>query len=238
MPRVVSWFSCGVASAVATKMAQPTTIAYCDTGAEHPDNERFLAECETWFGHPVTRLKSDKYKDTWDVWEKERYLSGVDGAKCTGVLKMALRLAFQRLDDVHVFGYTADGPDQARARRLRENYPELQIRTPLIDAGVTKAGCMAIVEKAGIELPIMYRLGFSCNNCIPCVKASAPGYWALVRREFPQHFERMVCLSRGLGVKLTRLEGERAYIDEIPADYPVSDPIQPNCDFLCQLATL
>lgn len=53
--RTICWFSCGAASAVAAKLTLADAaqgkppletgvwIAYCETGAEHPDNERFLA---------------------------------------------------------------------------------------------------------------------------------------------------------------------------------------------------
>ena len=58
--RIISWFSCGAASAVATKLLlseKPerfdVRVVYCETGSEHPDNERFLADCENWFGQSV-----------------------------------------------------------------------------------------------------------------------------------------------------------------------------------------
>lgn len=238
--RVVCWFSAGAASAVAAKLvlrdAPDAVIAYCETGAEHPDNERFLADCSAWFARPIERLRSDRYADTWDVFEKRRYLAGIDGALCTVELKVMPRLAWQQPADVHVFGYTADGPDIARAKRLRETYFEMQIRTPLIDKGITKEACLAIVERAGIKLPPMYALGFQNNNCIPCVKATSAAYWALVRKCFPEHFERMAVLSRALDVRLCRIDNERRFIDEIPTDWPTTDPIQPSCDFLCHIA--
>jgi hypothetical protein len=232
--RKIGWFSCGAASAVAVKLtaAQPV---YCETGAEHPDNERFLADCERWFGRPVKRLHG-RYADTWDVWTKRRYLAGIDGALCTIELKVMPRLAFQRPDDVHVFGYTCDGPDVDRSKRLRANYPELTVQTPLIERGLSKAACLDMVQRAGITLPPMYALGFQNNNCIPCVKATSPAYWALVRKQFPTEFARMAKLSRELDVRLCRIDGERAFIDEIPADHPMTNPIQPACDFLCHIA--
>jgi hypothetical protein len=211
---------------------------YCETGAEHPDNERFLEECETWFGCYVTRIKSEKYSDTWAVWEKRRYLAGIDGAPCTVELKVAPRLAFQRPSDIHVFGYTADGPDVERASRLRSTYPEMRIKTPLIERGITKSACLEMVVRAGIKLPVMYAMGFHNNNCIPCVKATSPSYWALVRKQFPAHFARMAKLSRDLDVRLCRLNNDRAFIDEIPAGHPTTDPIQPSCDFLCHIAEM
>lgn len=238
--RTLCWFSCGAASAVATKLTLaeiPDALpAYCETGSEHPDNERFLADCERWFGTKVIRIRSDTYADTWDVWERRRYLAGIDGAICTVEMKVIPRIDFQKPHDVHVFGYTADGPDIARATRLKANYFELAIKTPLIDRGITKAASLAMVERAGIALPPMYALGFANNNCIPCVKATSPNYWALVRLRFPDHFARMAELSRRLGVRLCRLNGERAFIDEIPAEHPVTDAIAPACDFLCHIA--
>jgi len=234
--RVVTWFSCGAASAVAAKLSAPDVIAYCDTGAEHPDNVRFMADCERWFGMAVAVLKSEDYADTWDVWEKERWLAGIAGARCTVALKVEPRLAFQRPDDVHVFGYTADGADMARAKRFAETYPETLARFPLIERGLTKAACLAMVERAGIRLPVLYGMGFTNNNCLPCVKATSANYWALVRQKFPDKFDRMARLARELDVRLCRIDGERAFIDEIPANHPVNDPVVPSCDFLCAIA--
>ncbi len=238
--RTVIWFSCGAASAVAAKLTlaqEPeAVVAYCETGAEHPDNVRFMADCEAWFGKPVTRLRSDEYADTWDVWERTRWLAGINGARCTTALKVEPRLAWQRPDDIHVFGYTADGPDVDRATRLRGNYFEMAIRTPLIERGITKQACLSMVERAGIRLPPLYALGFQNNNCLPCVKATSPAYWALVRQHFPDKFNRMAKLARELDVRLCRIEGERAFIDEIPPDHPTTNPLQPSCDFLCHIA--
>lgn len=233
---MISWFSCGAASAVATKLVSDAIPVYCDTGSEHVDNLRFLLDCQRWFGRECHRIYNPFYRDTWDVWEKRRYLAGIDGAPCTVALKVEPRLMFQKPTDIHVFGYTADAPDTARAKRLVETYPELKCMFPLIDRGLTKSACLAIVQDAGIKLPPMYALGFRNNNCIPCVKATSADYWALVRKEFPQKFERMAKLSRELDVRLCRINGERTFIDEIPADHPTSDPIQPSCDFLCHIA--
>lgn len=243
MSRIVVWVSAGAASAVAGKLAQvkhgEVTFAYCETGGEHPDNERFLIDLEAWYGQPIERLRNEKYASTWEVWEDRSYLAGVDGAPCTGILKVEPRLAFQRPDDVHVFGYTADGPDVKRANRLRLNYPDMTIETPLIDGGLDKRACLAMVENAGIKLPVLYGLGFPNNNCIPCVKATSPAYWALVRKTFPAEFDRIAKLARDLDVRLCRLPGDvRAFIDEIPADFPVTQPTVPTCDFLCHLAEM
>jgi len=238
--RRVRWFSCGAASAVATALdlkAHPGgVIAYCETGSEHPDNERFLRDCQRWWNAWVIRLKSDEYADTWDVWERRRFIAGHDGAPCTGILKVSPRHEFQRVDDIHVFGYTCDASEQIRAKRLAETFFELTVCTPLIGAGLDKAACLSIVKSAGIELPIMYKLGFSNNNCIPCGKATSPNYWAAIRLHFPHEFNRMATLCRKLNARLTRINNVRMFIDEIPPDWPTLEPLAPACDFLCDIA--
>src|SRR5690554_519137 len=108
--RTVCWVSAGAASAIAARMtlrhSPDAVLAYCETGVEHPDNERFLSDLTRWLNSPIERLRSDTYADTWSVWERRKYLAGIDGAPCTVELKIAPRLAWQRPDDVHVFGYT------------------------------------------------------------------------------------------------------------------------------------
>ncbi len=250
MRRRNSWFSCGAASAVATKLAladdPDTAVVYCDTGSEDADNLRFMADCVRWFNAPIVTLKDDEYADTWDLWERRKYMSGVNGAICTGQFKRAPRLDYQRPDDVHVFGYTADKADVKRAIKLRETYSELTIETPLIDRGLTKANCLALVEAAGLVLPRTYAMGFPNANCLKsgCCKAVSPRYWANHRKHFPEGFAETARIARKFGIKLAifgqtkdengKRHNIRAFIDDIPLDHPTSGAVVPACDFICQ----
>ena len=240
--RILCHFSCGAASAVATKITlsenpnAEIVIVYAETGSEDPDNLRFLKDCEKWFAHPVTRLRNEKYTDTWDVWEQKKYISGINGAPCTRALKIDVQQAFEIPGDRHIFGYTADSNDIKRANGFREHYPAMDMVTPLIDKGINKAACLAMIITAGIDPPITYAMGFPNANCIPCCKAQSPSYWSLVRQEYPIQFKRMTDLSRRLGAKLAVLKDERIFIDEIPLEHPVTKAIAPECDMLCHLA--
>ena len=94
--RKLVWFSCGAASAVAAKLATEKytdcEVLYCDTLAyEHPDNVRFIKDVEQWINQPVIILKSDEYKDIYDVFEQTGWLVGVSGARCTTELKKNVR---------------------------------------------------------------------------------------------------------------------------------------------------
>ena len=244
LPRIVCRFSCGAASAVATKLAlakydrDRVVITYSDPGSEHPDNLRFLADCVRWFNHPIETLKSDKYRDTWDVFERERFLVGQGGAHCTGVLKRAPTYEFQQPGDILVFGYAAE--EKERADRFREQNFDQPFLTPLIDAGLGKSDCLAMIDRAGIDLPAMYRLGYHNNNCIGCVKGGM-GYWNKIRRDFPEVYERMAALQRDLGPNSyfwrERDTGERISLDGLAPDRGNHDK-EPNveCSLLCHLA--
>lgn len=246
MIRTVVWFSAGAASAVAAKLAlasrENVAIAYCDPGSEHPDNQRFIADCEKWFGQEVVRLKSAKYADTWEVFDKTRYLVGVAGARCTTELKKVLRHSFQRPDDEQVFGYTFE--EKERVRRFRENNFEVTLWAPLVDAGLTKADCLTMLERAGIELPAMYSLGYRNNNCIGCPKGGM-GYWNKIRRDFPIVFARMAKVERELNVACNseeeKVNGKRVklpiFLDELAPErgnYAAEDAGE--CGILCAIA--
>lgn len=243
-PRTLCWVSMGAASIIAARIelrGNPDAILVrCDTGNEDEDNYRFEADCVRWLNAPVTVLRSDEYENVIDVWEDRKFMSGPHGAPCTSEMKIAPRLAFQRPTDIHVFGYTADRGDVDRYGRLKANYPELRTKAPLIEAGVTKAATIAMLQNAGIAPPRTYAMGFPNANCLQtgCVKATSPDYWSLFRLHFPDRFAAMAERSRRIGARLTRINDERIFIDEIPADWPTTQPIAPACDFLCALAEM
>lgn len=239
-PRIVCWFSCGAPSAVVSKLLvaqnpdRDVVIARIRIPSEHPDNDRFAAEVSEWIGQKIVELRSDRYADTWDVWEKRRFISGPRGALCTTELKKMVRHEFQRVDDLQAFGYTAEERD--RADRFRAQNPEIDLSTPLIEAGLTKADCKALIERAGIALPVLYRLGFRNNNCMPCGKASSPTYWNRVRLHFPDRFDRMARLSRELGSRLVQVGGDRIFLDELTDSPPGNDEPDIDCSLLCHIA--
>lgn len=231
--RVIARFSCGAASAVSTKLAiekygDAVEIYYNDTGSEHEDNHRFIADCEKWFGRKVNILKSKKFANIWEVFEARRFLVSNQGAPCTSEMKRIPGESVWNLGDIEVFGYTAD--ESHRLARFRKDNNERIIECPLIDKHLTKEDCLGMLERVGIEIPTMYKLGFRNNNCIGCVKArDSLDYWKRVRKHFPEIFDRMAKFERELEITINRVtkNGERnpIYLDEIEAGDPTgADP--------------
>jgi hypothetical protein len=243
--RTVVWVSAGAASAVAAKVALaqgPTTLAYTDPGSEHPDNKRFLGDLERWYGQEIIRLRSDRYRDVDDVIESTGYIVGNRGARCTTELKKRLRLAFQRPADRQVFGYTHG--EQDRAKLAEENDPGIDWWWPLIEAGLTKEDCLAIVDRAGIALPWMYLHGYGHNNCIGCVKANNFTYWNMIREDFPDVFERRAGQERTVGHSICSEEvggGDRTkipvWLDELDPERGKGRRLPSfDCSLLCVIA--
>ena len=236
MMRVLAWFSCGAASAVAAKLAvkkygDACEVCYCDTSLdEHKDNARFRRDVSAWIGKDI-KVLGGKYKTVDECCTANRYLVGVAGAPCTKHMKRSVREAYQKPDDVHVFGFTAD--EATRCDDFNERWPSLATDWILRDQNIHKGDCYKILQAVGIELPAMYKLGFNNNNCIGCVKGGA-GYWNKIRDHFPEKFAERARLERTIGATVLRVNGKRIYLDELPQDAG-RDVAEPDieCGVMC-----
>ena len=136
---------------------------------------------------------------------------------------------------MQVFGYTSD--EKHRVERWKKNNNERVIECPLIDKQLDKSDCLGMLERVGIELPTMYKLGFRNNNCIGCVKAQSVDYWKRIRKHFPNRFNHMAKLERELNHAINRVtqKGERlkVFLDEIPEGDPKGEDAKISCGLFC-----
>lgn len=246
MSRIVCWFSCGAASAVATKMVladkelraqyDEVVVAYCKIQEEHPDNERFYLECQEWLDYPITTIIHKGYNGSiYNVFEKN-YMRTPAGSPCTRALKKQVRTKFQRHDDLHVFGYTVEEAD--RADKFIDANNEILTHWPLIDEQITKEATLAMIERAGIELPEMYKLGYEHNNCVGCVKGGM-GYWNKIRVDFPDEFKRMADFEKRKGYTVLKEPkgGTPLYLHDLdPKRGRLKDEPKIECGIFCEMA--
>ena len=236
--RIVSWFSCGAASAVATKLMlqeeNPVTIAYCYVKEEHDDNMRFLRDCEKWFNQDIIILKNEKYNGSCHEVFKKQFFNTPHGSPCTTELKRKVRLKFQEPNDIIVFGYTAE--EEERLNTFIDRNPETHVRAPLVEQGITKEDVLAMIERADIELPVMYKLGYEHNNCVGCVKGGM-GYWNKIRVDLPNEFNDYAKLERERGYTILKDRSGPIYLDELdPKRGRMSDEPKIQCGILCESA--
>lgn len=212
---------------------------------ECEDNRRFLADCEKWFNRTVTVLRDEKYgADINTVFRRVGFIKGRHGAACTTRIKRGLLKTFERPGDVLVIGYTAE--EQDRLDDWIEAWPDRPIVTPLIDRGLTKEDCKAMVMRAGIVLPLQYRRGYANGNCKTCVKGGER-YFRAVRQDFPVEFEELcksedlVAQLHGDNARLLRyrsgpLKGQRFALRELPPGPIDRADAPPECGVLCEIA--
>lgn len=209
--KIICWWSGGITSAVACWIAitlygrENCRVVMIDTGNEDEDTYRFKTDCEKWYGMPIEVIRNEKYKNIKEVWVKFKSLNVAHGAICSSELKRAVREKFERENKYahQVFGFDIDEPKRAKAFRL--NYSDSRGIYPCLLYGYSKTDCIKIVEAAGIEIPRMYRLGFSNNNCFGtmCIQGGI-GYWQKVEIDLPEKFDAMADMEW----LLTELKGK------------------------------
>ena len=238
---VIAWFSCGITSAVACKIAlnkyDDVRIIYIETGSAHSDNERFIGDCERWFGKKIERRRSEKYNSVEDVLRDRKYINGVHGAPCTLKLKKEVRFKIEdelKTWDAQVFGFDFCEREINRAIRFNQQYPSAKAIFPLIERRITKEDALGILGRVGIKIPKMYTLGYSNNNCIGCVKGGI-GYWNKIRRDFPDVFRRMSKLEREIGHSCLHDKGGAIFLDELNPTAGKNDELQPSCSLFCDV---
>jgi 3'-phosphoadenosine 5'-phosphosulfate sulfotransferase (PAPS reductase)/FAD synthetase len=244
---IAVWFSCGAASAVAAKLAlewfsstHDVRIVYYPVKNEHPDNQRFLADCERWLGVKVEIAFNSKYPscDIMDTFERKNgkgYVGGVRGAPCTVELKKRARQQWEEehKPDFHVLGFDVDETDRYRRFSMTERPNTIPV---LILAGLSKQDCIAKIDAAGIKRPVMYDLGFPNNNCIGCVKASGTTYWNRIRECFPEIYDDRAKYTRRIGAKLIRINGVRRFLDELRPEHKgrAMRSMKLDCGIFCE----
>ena len=250
MTRIVCQFSCGAASAVATKLTlaqhgKNAIIVNAYIKEEHHDNRRFALDCEKWFGQEIINLRDTKYDaSAIKVFETVGYIKGPHGASCTSRIKRGLLRKFEQPGDVLVLGYTAE--EQGRYEDWLSDWPDRKIIAPLIERGLTKEDCKSMVERAGLQLPVMYAMGYENANCIGCVKGGL-GYFRAIREDFPAQFERLaqaedkVSALHGDGAYILRhrsgpLKGQRFPLRELPLGKAHRGEALPSCGLFCETA--
>lgn len=242
---IVAWWSAGITSAVACKMAlemyDNVKLYYIGIKSAHSDNARFKRECEEWYGVKINTLTSKEYKDQFEVIEKTGMVNGPSGARCTLELKKQVRFDFEKANEINLFnqngilhqvwGYEFDKVQINRAIRFGQQYPYTNPLFPLIEKGLDKDNCAGMLVNQGIKLPAMYRLGYTNNNCIGCVKGGK-GYWNKIRQDFPESFDKMAKTERKAGYSC--ING--TFLDELhPAAGRNKKIVMPNCGLLCEL---
>jgi len=208
---VIAWWSGGVTSAVACKLAvewfgiDNVRFVFIDTLNEDIDTYRFKIDCEEWYGKEIETARRMDYNNIEEVWFKFLSLNVAHGAICSSELKRDLRVKFLKENSFsyNVFGFDIDEPKRAKA--MAKNYPEANPLFLLLLHGLSKKDCIKMIVDAGFIIPRAYSMGLNNNNCLQtgCVQGGI-GYWQMMRTLIPPNFHKMAKVEH----RLTDLKGE------------------------------
>lgn len=209
---IIAWWSGGVTSAVTCMICIETygrsrvRVIFIDTHNEHEDTYRFKKDCEDWYKLPIETISNigEEYETIQDVWIKHKSLNVAHGAICSYKLKRIAREKWEKDNKFthQAFGFDVDEPRRAKSMSL--NNPRTKPIFPLLLHNYDKKKCIDIIQDVGIEVPVMYKMGFLNNNCFKtgCVQGGI-GYWQKMMKDFPDKFDAMAKVEHNL----TKLKG-------------------------------
>lgn len=165
--------SSGTGSAAAAKrltLAYPghVTMLFADVNGEDPDNYRFLLDATEWIDAPLVILDNGG-RTIWDVFRQERFLGNSRADNCSRVLKRGvmrrwLEEHYAPDDVVAHIGYDID--EMHRVKKAAGYWEPWSVDAPLTwEPVVWKDHANAAIREAGIDLPLLTRLGYPHANC-------------------------------------------------------------------------
>lgn len=231
----ICWISAGVSSFIAAYLCKEDLdrVVYIHIEDQEDDTLRFIKDCEMALGKEIEIIKSDDFNSVEEVCRKFKYINGPYGAKCTTVLKKAVREKWEseNIKEIPTYIWGYDLSEKNRAERIEKNIIEANHRFPLIESNLSKEDCHAILKRLGIKRPRMYDLGYHNNNCVGCVKGGK-GYWNKIRKDFPEVFEKRAKLEREIGASC--ING--VFLDELdPNAGKNQTEILEDCSLFCQM---
>jgi len=148
--KTVSLFSCGVSSAVATKILlnEIDEIIYTHINDQHLDTMRFLKDCSNWFGKEIKIISSDikSVEEACFAAGGKGYINGPTGAACTRLLKKKVRIDWEKSQKENIrFVWGLDSTETLRINRILETMPNNQHVFPLADKNICKLQAHEIV---------------------------------------------------------------------------------------------
>jgi hypothetical protein len=138
---------------------------FCDTGAELPETYEYLERLQAYLGRPIVYLRADE-KTLFDrIRERGGFLPSPRVRWCTRELKIQ---PFERyVGSDYAYVYIALRSDETSRKGYIPRRPNIVPRYPFVEAGITHADVIRILETSGLGLPSSYRWR-SRSGCFCC----------------------------------------------------------------------
>lgn len=130
-------------------------------------------------------------RDPWEVFKDVRWIGNSRIAQCSHKLKQDMSATYLKENfpdpESAILYLGIDWTEEHRTKAPRRNWSPYEVRFPMCEEPlVDKNDVQKELEKIGIELPELYKLGFSHNNCGGfCVRAGQ-GHFANLLKQKPE----------------------------------------------------
>jgi hypothetical protein len=193
-------------------------LVFTDTKIEDVDLYRFIDET-------VKEMKCEYIyladgRTPWEVFKDKKYIGNSRLAHCSHVLKQDMFSNWLHENYKHdecILYLGIDWTEYHRTKAPIENYYPYQVKFPMCEEPyLTKEDMLEELKKVGIEVPALYKLGFSHNNCGGfCVRAGFGHFVHLLKMNpelYKHHEEKEEEMREFLGKNYTILKRTKVVV--------------------------
>lgn len=166
-------------------------LLFTDTKIEDADLYRFIEESSKKFD--VELMKIENGKDVWEVFHHQKFLGNSRIAPCSRVLKQEtaskwIKKNFKPEECILYLGI--DWTEIHRVQAPKKNWLPYKVEFPMTEEPfVDKNQMIEELKKYDIEVPRLYKLGFSHNNCGGFCCRAGHGHFVNLLEKLPDVFE-------------------------------------------------
>lgn len=169
---------------------QDVILLFTDTLIEDEDLYRFIDETVEEMGVEFHRIADGR--TPFEVYKDVRYLGNSRFAPCSHELKQKPAEKWVKANfkpDECVLYLGIDWTEEHRTKAPRRNYEPYKVEFPMCEEPyVTKEEMFQELERLGIEIPRLYKMGFAHNNCGGFCCRAGQGHFANLLKQMPERF--------------------------------------------------
>ena len=181
-------------------------LLFTDTKIEDDDLYRFMDDAAKHFGIPITTVADGR--TPWEVFYDKRYLGNSRLAQCSHVLKQEtarlwIESNFEPEECILYLGI--DWTEEHRTEKPRINWQPYRVDFPLCqEPFITKDEMLEYLQEINIEVPYLYKLGFSHNNCGGMCVRGGQAHFIKLLETLPDRFAELEQIEKDMQAYLQK----------------------------------
>ncbi|MGD6829020.1 hypothetical protein [Bacillus pumilus] len=168
-----------------------TILLFTDTLIEDEDLYRFIDDTVKDLGAQFVKIADGR--TPFEVYKEAKFLGNSRIAPCSHKLKQEVAEKWVKENfkpDECVLYLGIDWTEDHRAKAPQRNWYPYQVKFPMCEEPyVTKDEVLQDIKSIGIEIPRLYKMGFSHNNCGGFCCRAGQGHFANLLKQMPERFE-------------------------------------------------